>query len=269
MWVLSCPSCSSDPKDYTSAIGCSLFQIGAARSVLDCQCARGFAFVLEGVLQRLLEVAGDAVPVHHEAVGDFKFELSLQVMQKLKPEMTFEQVAMATNLCFSLENPDADKQLSVGAELIGELCRPADAKDIKGYASDVSKAKVRKAAFLKTRNTRISNFFAGCPVGTKKLQKPPRFPMKPSAMADEVEVWLNAYLPPGNLVKVALDQYNGRFRVINYDLQWKSISYTQRGFLAATSMVLHQAWSYYTEWTGLPPLFDLAQLVPDFLVDEA
>ena len=66
-------------------------------------------------------------------------------------------------------------------------------------------------------------------------------------------------------VQIGLDQYNGRWRIVNWDKTHRSISFSKRGFAAAAAEVLHQSWSYYVETTGLPSLYNLNGFEKDFL----
>jgi hypothetical protein len=200
--------------------------------------------------------------------GAFNVELSLMAMKAIQPDMSVVNVSKALNFAFNMEHPEADKQLNVPADLISDLCRPADAKDVKAYAQEVKAAKVKRATFLSKRSAHVSKYFASDAVQAKKPSKAPRWLPPHNPQATQVDVWIRENMPPDDVVVLALDQYNGRWRVINSDFQWRSISYTQRGFQSAAALVLHQAWTYFFEITGVSAPFPLPDLVPQFNFDE-
>ena len=123
---------------------------------------------------------------------------------------------------------------------------------------------VKKKKFFQSRDRRVPKHFAGAKAAAKKQVKAPHWKASPSAKVESVFSYIQKYAPPEDHVHILLDTYNGRFRIINSSLQWKSISYTKRGFKEASAEVLHQAWSYYQEETGLQPPFPLTELVADF-----
>ena len=47
-------------------------------------------------------------------------------------------------------------------------------------------------------------------------------------------------------------------------LDWRSVSWTKRGFQHAASEVLWQAWTYHNEYTGAKAPFDLAEIQAKF-----
>ena len=74
--------------------------------------------------------------------------------------------------------------------------------------------------------------------------------------------WIESHCPPD--VSVQCDDYNGRWRVISEELNWKSISWTKRGYQAAAMMCIHQAWHYYLDGHKEKCPFDLKALEKEF-----
>ena len=59
---------------------------------------------------------------------------------------------------------------------------------------------------------------------------------------------------------IVCDDYNGRWRVISPSMEWKSISWTKRGYQNAALEATHQSWVYYQDATGHTAPFSLTEL---------
>ena len=66
-------------------------------------------------------------------------------------------------------------------------------------------------------------------------------------------------------VKIECDDYNGRWRVISANLDWRSISWIKRGYKKAAFEVLSQAWAYHQDYTGVGPPYDVAALEAEWV----
>ena len=78
-----------------------------------------------------------------------------------------------------------------------------------------------------------------------------------------VSKWIEKHAPPS--VKIECDDYNGRWRVISANLDWRSISWTKRGYKKAAFEVLCQAWAYHQDYTGVGPPYDVAALEAEWV----
>ena len=67
--------------------------------------------------------------------------------------------------------------------------------------------------------------------------------------------------------KVAVDAGQGRWRVISDDLQWKSISWTKRGYETAALEAIHQGWLYHCDASPHKCPFNLEELRGRFAVE--
>ena len=65
-------------------------------------------------------------------------------------------------------------------------------------------------------------------------------------------------------VAIECDDYNGRWRVIAPTLEWRSISWTKRGYEKAALEVIHQAWVFQKDWNGQQSPFSLEELATRF-----
>ena len=250
-------------QDYVNHLGVRPYQTLGARTILQGMAERGFAHVPEPILLKLLDRYPGLVLPDEDLAGDYKMELVICAMSKVMPTWTDVDATKALNRCFAEENPNSDRCLPVSHDLISELVQQADAKDIKAFSDKLEKGVEVKKNYLASRRVRVHRYFTATECPAPKKGKTPRWLPLPSAMADEVHAWMGPYLPEETWVSVLLDQYNGRWRVINFDCQWRSISYTKRGFRSAAFEVLHQSWKYYEEATGLRAPFIIDELVSE------
>ena len=126
------------------------------------------------------------------AKGDYKTELSLLAMSKIRPKMTDVEACQALTLCFQIENPDAGKAMCVSGDLIAELVQQADAKDIKDYATKVNDVQHKKAEFLKKRGERVHRYFKkSANYDKKSTKKAPRWLAGPNPPYVVSRVWGN------------------------------------------------------------------------------
>ena len=80
-----------------------------------------------------------------------------------------------------------------------------------------------------------------------------------------ISQWIDEHKGPSTTIQC--DDYNGRWRVIAANLQWRSISWTKRGFENAALEVLHQSWEFHTDHTGHEAPFDLDALAQRYQDD--
>ena len=64
---------------------------------------------------------------------------------------------------------------------------------------------------------------------------------------------------------IIADPYNGRYRVVSpLGAEWRSFSWTTRGFVATVYLCLRQAWLYEYKYMGTPAPYNLDDLVSEF-----
>ena len=61
-------------------------------------------------------------------------------------------------------------------------------------------------------------------------------------------------------MNIECDDYNGRWRVISANLDWRSISWIKQGCNMAAFEVLSQAWEYHKDYTSRGAPYDVAEL---------
>ena len=72
-------------------------------------------------------------------------------------------------------------------------------------------------------------------------------------------------------VSFVQDDYNGRWRIVSPTGEWKSVSWTRRGFTEAVAIALFQSYEFQTSLTGeLAPfnMEDLAAEIREFAADD-
>ena len=95
-------------------------------------------------------------------------------------------------------------------------------------------------------------------------KRPPRWlPNNAEINIAAVSQWIEKHAPPS--VKIERDDYNGRWRVISANLDWRSISWTKRGYKKAAFEVLSQAWAYHKDYTSVGPPYDVAALEAEWV----
>ena len=98
----------------------------------------------------------------------------------------------------------------------------------------------------------------------KAKAKPPRFAMKKDARTATATTFLQKNMPP-DIVAVE-DDYNGRWRILSPQTgEWRSVSWSKRGFPAAIQLALYWAWLFYEPYTGQGPPFNMNELIEEIV----
>jgi len=204
---------------------------------------------------------GKPVPEGDEDGLHRKTELALACIAAIKPDMYDVEAAACINKAFIMENPDCYKDLLVDPEALGDVLTSVEAKKMAEYTATVETVKVTQKLVLHTREKLIHKYFKKSPAPkyTPAQKKQPRWlPKKNEKSTAAITDWIKVHAPSD--AAVVCDDYNGRWRVISPNLDWKSISWTKRGFEKAAFEVLHQAWTYHTDFTGHVAPFSLSEL---------
>ena len=103
---------------------------------------------------------------------------------------------------------------------------------------------------------------------SKAQKKQPRWiPPRDEGNTAIITSWIRQHAPAS--VTVQCDDCTGRWRVISPSLDFKSISLSKRGYEIAALEVIHQAWSYYRDYTGREAPFNRDELATRWQADVA
>ena len=232
---------------------------GPDRSIVKEHARRGFANVCESGLEGILRLQKTKVPDADESV-DRTLELKMACIAAVEPEWTDEQAWKALSKGFIAENPDTYKEFKISAGQLAEVVANNEAKDVHAFAAALSQVKAKKKLMQASIKLKHKTYFkATKPVKVKEAwKKQPRWLPGPNPTCYTVSAWLKKFIPP--TVDLQTDEYNGRYRVIGPELQWRSISWTKRGFQKSAAEVLSEAWMYHHDHTGVECPFDLDEL---------
>jgi hypothetical protein len=256
----------SDPlQDYIKDLGVRVFAYDAPKGVLEAQVDRGFAFVSEGACETLLHSKGKGLPEGDADELHRKTTLALACIAAIKPDMLAEEASKTINKAFLAENPDGYATLQVDEDALCDVLNKGEAKKITEYNVQVQKTKATKDLVMQTRERFVGKYFktGPAPKYTTAQKKAPRWlPSQDTATTEVITNWISKYAPPD--VEIQCDDYNGRWRVIAPTLDWKSVSWTKRGYEKAALEVIHQAWEYQRDWCGAVAPFSLVDLAKRF-----
>jgi hypothetical protein len=237
----------------------------APKPVLEEQADLGFAFVSESACESLLKMKGKELPEGSEDEVHRKTTLALACLAAIKPHLDTQEAAKAVSKAFVAENPDCYASLHVDEDALCDVLNKGEAKKITEYNVEVQKTRAAKALAMQTREMYVERYFkkAPAPKYTTVMKKQPRWlPSQDTAATSVITAWIEKHLPQG--VEVQCDDYNGRWRVISPLMEWKSISWTKRGYEKAALEVIHQAWEYGYDWNGLSAPFNMEELANRF-----
>ena len=239
-----------------------MLQTGPPEPVLASQAKRGFAHVSETACADLMTHLGLEVPEgYDDSEHDHKTALTLPLLAQLLPDISDLEAAASLNRAFIEEHPNCYSDLYIDPECLLECVDKTECNKVQDFEAAVAFHKTKKELVLHTRKTFIHTFFekTKTPKYSAAQKKPPRWlPKKDETNTKAITEWIEKNLPEG--VTVICDDYNGRWRVISMNLDWKSISWTSRGYEQAASEVLAKAWEYYRDDTGFDAPYDLATL---------
>jgi hypothetical protein len=233
----------------------------APQEVLVAQADAGFAFVSEDACEALLAEKGKELPEGKEGEIHWKTTLALACIAAIKPDLQAHAASRLINKAFLAENPDCYASLQVDEDALVDVLNKGEAKKVSEYNAYVQKTKALKTLAMHTREQYVGKYFKKGPAPKYPAiqKKQPRWlPGQDTCATSAITLWIEKYLPES--VKVLCDDYNGRWRVIAPTLEWKSVSWTKRGYENASLEVIHQAWEYHCDWCGLDAPFSMVEL---------
>ena len=249
------------PQDLDGVNGVACVQVGEPVRLLEAQAERGFANVPEKALEDLLLMKGKKVPDGDEDDIDRRTDLQMACIAAIKPDCTDVEAAAYVEKAFIIEHPDVNLDPLVSEQALSDVLNAGEAKKAAEYALAVKIAKAQKKLVRHTRKTNLHKYFkkSKAPKYSEKQKQPPRWlPKKQEKNTAAISQWIEEHKGPSTTIQC--DDYNGRWRVIAANLQWRSISWTKRGFEKAALEVVHQSWVFHTDHTGHEAPFDLDAL---------
>jgi hypothetical protein len=248
-------------QDYTGELGVQLRATATPKDLLEAQATCGFAHVSEKTMEDVLVHKGKEVPSGDEGDNHRKTDLALACIAAIKPDMPGREASRCVARAFVEENPECYSDVLVDENALGDVVNAGEAKKVAEHAARIAATKAMKALAVLTRERRLPMYFARAAPQkyTAAQRRQPRWlPKRDEQNTDVITKWILGYIPPD--VTVDCDDYNGRWRVISPNLDWKSISWTKRGFEAASCEVIDQAWAFHNDCGGAPAPFDLNEL---------
>ena len=144
-------------------------------------------------------------------------------------------------------------------------CMPSnDIRDTKKFVNDLVTQKGLARKFITARATRALKYFKRAPaVAKKRLAKYKPNVLDESQSANE---FLAKYKPPETIIQP--DPYNGRWRIIAPEFhEWKSVSWSKRGWEKAVMLTLYTAWKFEERYTGVASPYKMEDLRKAFSDD--
>ena len=238
----------------------------AAAPLLVAQAEAGFPGVGEESLEALLlskkkTVAGDAKSDDHR-----RTDLVLAAISAIKPDLTEKEASACVARGFLHDIPDAYADLYVPPDMLGEVLVPGEAQAVEKYATQVAAAHAEREHIISTRDKRVLKYFKKVPaaaVSAAQKRGPRWLPAKDAASTEKITKWMLKWVPPGGGIDV--DDYNGRWRALYPPTnQWKSLSWTKRGYEAAACEAIWWTWTFHYEFTKEAAPFDMEELARRF-----
>ena len=195
-----------------------------------------------------------------------KTALAMACIAAIKPDMSSEDVSKTLNKAFVAEHPDSYASLQVDVDVLSDVLDAGEARKTGECAAALEKIKATKSVCMHIRHKFVGQYFksAGAVKYTQSQKKQPRWlPAKDAATTAVITEWIELHSPPD--VSIQCDDYNGRWRVISPTLEWRSISWTKRGYEKAALEVIHQGWLFQHDWNGQKAPFSLEDLASRFL----
>ena len=249
--VRACVRVRVHAEDYTRFIGVRHYQTGPAVAIMSGHAERGFACLDEKVLEGILERKGAPLPDQDMPDLDRKVDLQMACLSAEKPDWTEDQAAAALSHGFLLEHPNVYEDMEIPAEHIGEVLSATEAKEVAGYQKALDLVKAQKQSMLATRRARSRKYFKKSPAAAPLkpgLRKKPRWTAKPDASTASVSDWVKQHMP--DIVRVLVDEVNGRWRLVGPSMNVKSVAWTKRGWESAAMECLYHGWQFYNDYSG-------------------
>jgi hypothetical protein len=212
-------------------------------------------------MEDLLEKLGCERPGGDEDDVDRKTELAIACIAATKPDMSDVEVAACIARAFVEEHPDCYSDVLVDNDALTDVVNAGEAKKIAESTAISQAVKAKKSMVMDTRDRKLHKYFKKTPQPkfSASQKKVPRWlPSRDETNTSQITDWIMKHGPSST--SVVCDDYNGRWRVISANLDWRSISWTKRGYQQAAFEVLRQAWLYHQDYTGHKCPFDMSSL---------
>ena len=267
--VRACACVRVHAEDYTRFIGVRHYQQGPPVDIMVGHAHRGFACLDEKVLEGVLERKGVAVPDQDIPDLDRKVDLQMACISAVEPEWTEDQAAAALSHGFLMENPNAYEEMELPAEKIGEVLTATEAKEVQTYQHSLDLVKAQKQSMLATRRARSRKYFKKGLAAPLKLvlRKKPRWIAKADASTASVSDWVKQHMP--DIVRVLVDEVNGRWRLVGPSMTVKSVAWTRRGWEAAATEAVYHGWQFHNDYSNRQCPWDVEELRDRFEVPVA
>lgn len=238
-------------------------QTGGAEDLLRWLARHGFPGCSESLLKTLYKTFGGEAPVvGNDDDSDSRTVLALGCMAAVYPEWTEDLALKALHTGFCLNNKDTSGSMQIDQTMLQDVVLPNEQSKVASYAKEVTIAKAKFDLHKKSRGALIRRFFkpAASTSGGRaaRPQATPRWLPKKNARSSDVTQFLEKHKP--SPAAIICDDYNGRWRLLYPDRQWRSISWTKRGYEKAVAVALHLLWSWHGEATGETPKWPLEDL---------
>ena len=192
--------------------------------------------------------------------------MTMACLAPIKPDMADTEAVACIARGFVEEHPDCYATLLVEEEQLKDVCNAGEAQKIAEFVANLSRVKAKKDIVFSTRDRGLHKYFKKPPAPkySAAQKRPPRWlPKHDESNTAAVSQWIEKHAPSS--VKIECDDYNGRWRVISANLDWRSISWTKRGYKKAAFEVLCQAWTYHQDYGGVGPPYDIAALEAEWV----
>lgn len=243
---------------------------GQPQHVLEWQAAQGFAHVPENSLKKLVDEKCTDVDEHLAECHDLKYshKLALMLMMVYLPELSYEE-ALAKLLRRSVHElaPEASWLEEIDDEQVADCVLIGEQKETKSIVEDRAKASAKQASDKASVRELCRTFFPRAKQAAQKaltkakakaLAKKKQLDQRRlyAALEGDVTTTLKKELP--STVRITQDDKNGRWLIAHPDFRQKSVSWTLRGQLAGSLLVLKVAWGWHQSITGgeIPPHLD-------------
>jgi hypothetical protein len=262
-------------EDYPCEVGIRHWQTGPPIPILEACARRGFAQVEEDILLNVLnDVLKVSVPDEAEADGDYECDLRLAAMSELMPAWTTTEAHAALHAARTIEHPEQRSDPFLYEEVLSELLTSFEAQTFKQYNAKVTEGRSAGSNDKRTqiRRAKVQKYFKKdpamkAPIGFKP--KAPRYAMPKNPKADHATQFIQKNIPKE--IDVIQDDYNGRWKIVSQTGEWRSVSWTRRGFPSACALGMYYAWRFFEDITGATSrvnMEDLAKTVVDLDLGE-
>ena len=251
------------------------FVSGDPIPILEAQAQTAFSRVPAETLETLLqEDFKIGLPADANEMSYLQ-ELQLLAVKKTKPLWTQQEAALALRRGFLEEEPEATQEPFADLDSLCQLLTTFEADCFKKHNDKVCNSKAGAEAYVKSVSNRINKYFkpsvaAKAAAKKPKMAKPPRMAMPANPKVPEVTAFIKSHVP--SEIHIKEDFFNGRWRIVSpHTNQWKSISWSTRGFQLASELAVFQAWEFYTGYTLIDPPFSmdaLAKEISDTIGDD-